>query len=61
MAVILAKIEAKWVREKLGYVEEDALVVTLPDTLSEVVAKTTADTLNCVECRSKQKVTLLQE
>ena len=32
-------------------VEARALRDTLPDTLLEVVAKTIADTLTCVQCR----------
>ena len=43
--------------------EAKALVDKLSDTLSEVMAKTIADTLTCVDAkdRSKQKLTLLQE
>ena len=43
--------------------EAEALVDKLSDTLSEVMAKTIADTLTCVDAKdwSKQKLTLLQE
>ena len=36
----------------LGNVEVEALDDTSPDTLSQVVAKTIADTLTCVEAKA---------
>ena len=46
-------METKTVGKILGNVVVEALADTSPDTLSQVVAKTIADTLTCVEATSK--------
>ena len=45
-------METKTVGKILGNVEVEALADTSPDTVSQVVAKTIADTLTCVQARS---------
>ena len=49
MATILVKVKAKTVAKTLEHVEVEALVDTLPHTLSDRVAKKIQDTLTCVE------------
>ena len=48
-------METKTVNKILGNVEVEALADTSPDTLSQVVAKTVADTLTCVEAKALVK------
>ena len=45
-------MKAKTVGKALADVEAEALLGTFPDTLSEVVAKTNAETLSCVEAKA---------
>ena len=45
-------METKTVGKILGNVEVEALADTSPDTVSQVAAKTIADTLTCVQARS---------
>ena len=45
-------MNAKTVSKPLRDVEAEALVGTFPDTLSEVVAKTNAETLTCVKAKT---------
>ena len=42
-------MDAKTVGKAVGDVEAQALVKRFPDTLSEMVSKTTANSLTCVE------------
>ena len=58
----LADVETKTVGKLLGKVEVEALPETSSDTLSQVVAKTIANSNHCVGegTGQKQKVTLLQ-
>ena len=48
-------MKAKTVAKTLEHVEVEALVDTLPDTLSERVAKKILDTLTCVEAEPQVK------
>ena len=54
-------MKAKTVGKRLADVEVEALIDTLSDALSEVVAKIIGDTLTCVqaEAPAKHKLTLL--
>ena len=58
----LADVETKTVGKILGKVEVEALADTSSDSLSQVVAKTIANSNHCVGLGTgqKQKVTLLQ-
>ena len=55
MATILVKVKAKTVAKTLQHVEVEALVDTLPETLSDRVAKKIRDTLTCVEAQPQVK------
>ena len=55
MAATLADVEAKRVGKPLHDVEAEALVVTLSDTVSVMVAKTTAETQTCVQPEAQIK------
>ena len=46
---------AKTVNKTLCNEEADALVDRVPDTISELVAKTIADTLSCVKAKAPVK------
>ena len=48
-------MQANTVGKLLSHMEAEALVDTFPDTLSEMVAKTIADTLTCVEAEAPVK------
>ena len=51
----MADVETKTVGKILGNVQVEALADTSPDTLSQVVAKTIADTLTCVKAKAPVK------
>ena len=55
MATILVKVKAKKVAKTLEHVEVEALVDTLPDTLSDRVVKKILHTLTCVEAEPQVK------
>ena len=55
MATILVKVEANKVAKTLENVKVEALVDTLPDSLSDRVAKTILDTNLCRGRVSSQK------
>ena len=48
-------METKTVGKILGNVEVEALANTSPDTLSQFLAKTIADTLTCVQAKAPVK------
>ena len=48
-------MQTKTVGKILGNVEVEALADTSPDTLSQVVAKTIAHTVTCVEAKALVK------
>ena len=55
MATVLVKVNAKTVAKTLKHVQVEALVDTLPNTLSDRVAKNTLHTLTCVEAEPQVK------
>ena len=54
-ATILVKVKAKTVAKTLEHVQVEALVDTLPHTLSDRVAKKILETLTCVEAEPQVK------
>ena len=55
MAGTLAFVETKTVVKILGKVKVELLADPSPDTLSQVVAKTIADSLTCVKAKAPVK------
>ena len=51
----MAEVKAKTVGKTLGDVEAEAWSALFPDTISEVVACTNADTLTCVKAKAPGK------
>ena len=55
MPTVLVKVNTKTVDKTLQHVQVNALVYTLPDTLSDRVAKKILHTLTCVEAEPQVK------